>query len=369
MAKISTFDDWVDYFLKWQDDVGLDRKLFGDYEWGTRFGDVASSEIEFGDFAGRPKWETAMQIPDQRIRDSLLHLIVYQGDTEFASTEQQRHLLAQAPSDYDLQAAARVMREEMRHGWQMAYLLIKYFGDTGKLEARKLLERHAYDDTRLLDTFNKPMEHWLDFYCYTALVDRDGKYQLSMLSYSGFKPLASSMGPMLEEEAYHLWTGFMGLSRVLKAAHVPVEIVQKYVNRWFSSALDLFGVDHSSSASWFYVWGLKGRFDEHEANEPADRDMLNDRARKQYRREVVDLVAQLNSDLAEGRPKLYVPDIKFNRTHGEYKGEPYSVTGERLSLADYEKHLVEVLPGPQDRTKLDEIFKDNSWVYPVGQTA
>jgi len=38
-----------------------------------------------------------MHIPDQRIRDALLNLIVYQGDTEFASVEQQRNLLTARP--------------------------------------------------------------------------------------------------------------------------------------------------------------------------------------------------------------------------------------------------------------------------------
>lgn len=266
-TTIATFDDWVDYFKKWQDDIGLDRKVFGDYEWCTKFGEIDSGEVEFGDFAGRAKWESVMQIPDQRIRDSLLHLIVYQGDTEFASTEQQRHLLANAPSEYELQAAARVMREEMRHGWQM----------------------------------------------------------------------------------------------------VPVEIVQKYINRWFSSALDLFGIDHSSSASWFYVWGLKGRFDEHEAEGPVDKDHLNDRARTQYHREVTDLIGLLNNDSTEGRTRLYTPDIKFNRSLGEYQGKTYSVRGELLSSEDFVSHLADVLPGPADRARLEEIFKEKGWIYPVGE--
>src|SRR5256885_14521059 len=87
----------------------------------------------FGDYAGRPKWETVLQIPDQRVRDALLHLITYQGDTEFASVEQQRNLLNTAPTDYDLQSAVKIMREEMRHGTQMSYLLVKYFGSSGKL--------------------------------------------------------------------------------------------------------------------------------------------------------------------------------------------------------------------------------------------
>ncbi len=45
-----------------------------------------------------------MHIPDQRVRDALLNLIVFQGDTEFASVEQQRSLLEKAPSDFGSQS-------------------------------------------------------------------------------------------------------------------------------------------------------------------------------------------------------------------------------------------------------------------------
>ena len=65
-------------------------------------------------------------------------MITVQGDTEFASVEQQRHLLASAPTDYDRYAAARIMAEEQRHGWQMAYFLMTYFGQQGRREAQKL---------------------------------------------------------------------------------------------------------------------------------------------------------------------------------------------------------------------------------------
>ena len=94
------------------------------------------------------------------------------------------------------------MAEEQRHGWQMAYLLMTYFGQQGRREAQKLLERNAQDGNRLLGAFNRPMPHWLDFFNYTMFVDRDGKFQLGMLSTSAFKPLAASMGPMLKEESF-----------------------------------------------------------------------------------------------------------------------------------------------------------------------
>ena len=154
------------------------------------------------------------QIPNQSIRDALMNLIVYQGDTEFASVEQQKNLLDTAPTEYDRKALIRVNSEEMRHGWQMCYLLVNYFGDSGKLEARKLLERRAFRGDRLLDSFNAPVNNWLDFFTYTEFVDRDGKYQLTMLSHSSFAPLAESVTAMLKEEHFHMFTGHTGLTRI-----------------------------------------------------------------------------------------------------------------------------------------------------------
>src|SRR3989441_2488920 len=182
MPKIGTFDDWIDLFRQWQRDLNLDLPGLKDYRFEAKFGDLHSPEIEFGDFKGAHKWEKMLHIPDQRIRDTLLNLIVYQGDTEFASVEQQRNLLTHAPSDYDPLALMRVMTEEMRHGWQMSYLLCSHFGDEGKREAAKLLERRADEGERLLGSFNELVDNWLDFFTYTQFIDRDGKFQLKMLS-------------------------------------------------------------------------------------------------------------------------------------------------------------------------------------------
>src|SRR5438876_11354951 len=217
MKKIATFDDWIDAFRSWQKEIGLRLPApYADYAFEAKFGDLKTDAIEYGDFRGERKWERVTQIPHQPIRDALLNLIVYQGDTEFASVEQQRTLLQHAPSDYDLLSLMRVMTEEMRHGWQMSYLLCAHFGDEGKREAAKLLERRADEGERLLGSFNELVDNWLDFFTYTQFIDRDGKFQLTVLSVSAFDPLSRSMNPMLKEESFHLGTGNNGLLRIVK---------------------------------------------------------------------------------------------------------------------------------------------------------
>ena len=107
--------------------------------------------------------------------------------------------------------------------------------------------------------------------------DRDGKYQLSALAESGFEPLARTCQFMLTEEAHHMFVGDTGLSRVVKRTAqlmkqgdvrelggIPLDIIQKYINFWFSYSLDLFGGEISSNSADFFAAGLKGRFKEQE---------------------------------------------------------------------------------------------------------
>lgn len=366
-TRLSTFDDWVDLFRVWQRDIGVAYPEITNYKFEAKFGPTRSNEIEFGAYRGRPKWERVVQIPDQRMRDALLNLIVYQGDTEFASVEQQRRLFETSPSEYDRQSLCRVVTEEMRHGWQMCHLLMNHFGYSGRVEAQKMLERRAFDQKRLLGAFNQDVNNWLDFFVYTDFVDRDGKYQLTMLSFSGFAPLAQSMTPMLKEESFHLGTGQDGIKRIVQAGVVPTPLIQKYINKWIPVSLDLFGVDHSSSAHWFYVWGLKGRYDEPTAAAAANLNAMNEHSRELYRQECLKLVEQINKHLPAGQPPLYVPHARFNRFIGEHARKPYDVNGELLPDSAYPDYCREMLPQPEDVTLVNEIQSvESRWIAAKG---
>jgi benzoyl-CoA 2,3-dioxygenase component B len=364
--RVETFDDWKDVFRQWQNDINYDSTLFSSvlegYEFTEKFSDLLYQEIEFGEFGGARKWNELTEIPRSEVRDLLLKLITIQGDTEFASVELQRKLLDSAPTERDLRSIVRINAEEMRHGWQMSYLLVRYFGDDGKAEARKLLERRADKKERILGAFNQTVEDWLDFFTFTGFVDRDGMYQLKMLSHSGFVPLSGSMGPMPNEESFHLITGLTGLQRILRAGKVPVETVQKVLNRWLPVCFDLFGHERSRGAGKAYLWGLKGRFNENDAGVLADPDTVNEIACSLYHKEVQGLIEFLNKDIAADKPRLYLPDLKFNRSIGEHRGKRYSVRGEALDEATYATHLDRVLPSVEDRLALKNIAKEPDWI-------
>ncbi len=251
-----------------------------EYRWGIFLADpVSDRRIGFGDSFGEPVWQ---QVPGE-YRANLRRLIVTQGDTEPASVEQQRLLGLICPSLYDLRNLFQINVEEGRHLWAMVYLLHAYFGRDGREEAEELLSRHSGDPDkpRNLGTFNEPIADWLSFFMFTYFTDRDGRYQLKSLAESAFDPLSRTCRFMLTEEAYHMFVGRTGITRIVKrtldimralgsedpadirgAGAIDLGTLQRYVNFWFSSSLDLFGAEMSSNAATYFATGIKGRPDE-----------------------------------------------------------------------------------------------------------
>jgi benzoyl-CoA 2,3-dioxygenase component B len=366
ILQIGTFGDWVGLFDDWRKEIGINQSEVSSFKFDTLYGAIETDEIQFGHYRGRKKWENLRQVPTQQMRDALMNLIVYQGDTEFASVEQQRWLYETAPTDYDRKALMRVWIEEMRHGWQMCSLLVEHFGHSGKVEAQKMLERRAFENKRLLGAFNVDVDNWMDFFTYTDFVDRDGKFQLQMLKFSAFAPLGRSMSYMLREEAFHMGCGNDGLARIVKAGVISAWLMQKYLNKWISNSHDLFGTDHSSSAHWSYVWGVKGRYDEPKDAQAPDLDDLNDYNRKLYHDEVAGLIERFNHSLRAGQAKLYVPDIKFNRAIGRYAGQHFHPqSGEALDEKEYKQRLEEFLPTAADKKLLKDILSnEKKWIAP-----
>ncbi len=297
--------------------------------------------------------------------------------------------------------------EEGRHLWAMVYLLHSYFGRDGREEAEMLLERRSGDPDkpRILGAFNQPVRNWLDFFMFT---DRDGKYQLLALAESAFDPLSRTTRFMLTEEAHHLFVGETGLRRVVQRTcelmkegpgedvrehgGIPLDILQKYINEWYSASLDLFGAEDSSNAASYFARGLKGRYkessnryDDHVALEGhytvkrpeggrlVEEDVPLRRAmnlvlRDAYVEDCVRALDKWNKTLDEHGVdfQLALPSDRFNRLQGLYAGMPFDTDGELLSQQDYDAKRDTLLPTQADYDYVQSCMQQ---VYEVGKFA
>ena len=387
-----------------------------DYRWGIFLTPPTERTIGFGDHLGKPIWD---EVPGE-FRKELRRIIVTQADTEPASVEQQRHLGATAPSLYDLRNLFQVNVEEGRHLWAMAYLLHSYFGRDGREEAEELLMRrsgHA-DSPRILGAFNEPITTWLDFFCFAMFADRDGKYQLAALAQSSFDALARSTQFMLTEEAHHLFVGETGIGRVVQrtaelmksapnedvrqAGGIPLDVVQRYINKWVAVCLDLFGGEDSSNAAAYFAQGLKGRY-----KESTDKDIVDHVALEGVynlevpseggvlRTEEIPMRRAMNRVLQDSyygdceralrkwngileqvgvNQRLSLPSPRFFRQVGVYTDFHFDPQGNALSADDFEKRRGEFLPTPEDLEYVTSLMqpvtepgKMASWIAPPKQ--
>ena len=380
-----------------------------EYRWGIFLNDkVQDRKIHFGDNIGEPVWQ---QVPGD-YRSILRRLIVTQGDTEPASVEQQRELGKTCPSLFDLRNLFQVNVEEGRHLWAMVYLLHAYFGRDGREEAEALLERNSgdIDNPRILGTFNEPITDWVSFFMFTYFTDRDGKYQLKSLAESSFDPLARTCQFMLTEEAHHMQVGETGITRMIQrtlevmnelntdsietirnAGVIDLQTIQRYINFWFSSSLDLFGSEISSNSATAFANGLKGRPDEMRYEDHSEknttftfeglslentietqtipmRNAMNEITRRAY---VTDcevglkrwnrLIKKAGYDI-----QLKLPSTRFRRNIGIWAGVDVNPEGKIISKDNFDKNIGSWLPSDNDKEFINSLMVQ---VIEVNKTA
>ncbi len=377
--------------------ANFDYVKMADYKWGIFLAEPDDDRrIRCGDSFGEEVWQ---EVPGE-FRNPLRRIIVTQGDTEPASVEQQRLLCSNAPSMYDVRNLFQVNVEEGRHLWAMVYLLHAHFGRDGREEAEELLERRSgdFDKPRILTTFNEPIDDWLSFFMFTMFTDRDGKYQLLALAESGFDALARTTRFMLTEEAHHMFVGETGVQRVIKRAcelmqqdpnaearaqgGIDLATIQRFVNFWYSSSLDLFGGEISSNAADYFAAGLKGRahegkkFDDHIARDGEYemelwenggivskavplRNAMNEVLRDAYVDDNQRGVDRWNKTIREQGIdfEMTLPHRRFNRAMGLHSGRHFDLLGHPISEEQFEAHRAEWLPTDDDKVYIKNLMQ------------
>jgi 1,2-phenylacetyl-CoA epoxidase catalytic subunit len=269
--------------------------------------------------------------------------------------------LFRAQDPQDQAWALRVMAEELRHGYQMVHLLTSQdWAPATDTKPEDMVEEilEMQTGSHVLAAFNLEFDSFLDNVVFAAFIDRVGKYQLTMQKISAYKPYASSMPPMLREEAFHLAAGVIPLRRWVEHAargdgYIDLPAIQKAIAKWFGRGLEMFGDERGGQTN--VRFGLK--------------DLNNRDAQDQYIQECAKMLDDLNLRYVRARfpdrtrdeadaifarvaagetvgglsrdDLLRLPDRRFFRRRGEFAFQMIGTHGE--TFTDVEKYIAHVL--------------------------
>jgi benzoyl-CoA 2,3-dioxygenase component B len=205
---------------------------------------------------------------------------------------------------------------------------------------------------------------------------------------------------MLTEEGHHMFVGDSGIARVIRrtvevmkqvgeepdkvraAGAIDLPTMQRYLNFWFSSSLDLFGAESSSNAASYFAAGVKGRPDEGKfadhlcrdgamtierpdgkggvsADEVPLRNAMNEAVRSAYIHECAMGVRRWNGFIAAAgfKTELTLPSGRFRRGQGVWANQPVDPAGQPISADAFAKGVPHWLPSEADRAFVHSLMK------------
>jgi benzoyl-CoA 2,3-dioxygenase component B len=217
---------------------------------------------------------------------------------------------------------------------------------------------------------------------------------------------------MLTEEAHHMFVGQTGIRRVIQRScelmnehqtdeigphgGISLKLLHKFINFWYSSALNLFGAEKSTNAADYFATGVKGRA--HEARLDVDhvakdgiynmsvleggqissedvplRNAMNEVLRDDYVEDCNKGVKQWNRDLENGGMdfRVKLPSRRFNRDVGLWSEARFDPEGNMITDAQWQKCKNDWLPTAEDKAfvkslmvQVTEPGKMAGWIAP-----
>lgn len=274
-----------------------------------------SDHIEVGAETGQSKRLKPAELTEESAHQ-ILAIIRAQASTEYGSIQQHQETIDRAPDDEARFWTLRVMAEEMRHGYQMMYLLTNAdWSPVTTTSSEDMVEDilSMQIGSHVLGAFNIEYDSYIDNVVFAAIIDRVGKYQLTMQKVCAYKPMASSMPPMLKEEAFHLAAGVIPMRRWAEKAakgdpFISMDAMQKSVTKWFTRGLEMFG--HEKGGETNVRLGIKS--------------MANGPAIDQYAEEVAKMIEDVNKRFVRAR----LPQVTSERADEIAK----KIMGERVAV-------------------------------------
>ncbi|MBV8032399.1 MAG: benzoyl-CoA 2,3-epoxidase subunit BoxB, partial [Betaproteobacteria bacterium] len=181
-------------------------------------------------------------------------------------------------------------------------------------------------------------------------------------------------------------------ARIRAHGAVDLPLLQRYLNFWCSSSLDLFGSEISSNSAANFANGLKGRPDESQYEDHVLRNAtfrmpqpdgtaedvpmlnaINELMRESYLKDCEIGLKRWNRTIERSGHsfRLSLPSPHFRRSIGLWAGQPVTPEGNVIPREEYDKRLPEWIPSESDRAfvhslmqRVAEPGKMAAWIAP-----
>lgn len=168
---------------------------------------------------------------------------------------------------------------------------------------------------------------------------------------------------------------------IRRAGAVDLPTIQRYLNFWFSSSLDLFGAETSSNAASYFATGIKGRPDEQQrytdhvaldatyaleipegtgarVEHTPLRNAMNEVVRASYAEDCAKGLARWNRliEAAGHAFRFTLPSTRFRRTIGYWAGVPTDPAGRPIEQSAFDARIDGWLPSAGDRAFIGSLM-------------
>src|SRR5262245_19445261 len=166
-------------------------------------------------------------------------------------------------------------------------------------------------------------------------------------------------------------------ARIRAHGAIDLPTLQKYLNFWCSSSLDLFGSEISSNSAANFASGMKGRPDETQYEDHVLREKsmklltpegeqdvpmlnaLNEVMRESYLKDCeIGLKRWIRMIERAGHAfRLTLPSSRFHRSIGPWAGLPVDPQGKLIEKSVFEKRLSEWIPSASDKAFVHSLMQ------------
>ena len=233
-------------------------------------------------------------------RQSLIHLMTMQADSELAGAYGYVPWITKAPTVEEKLVVAQIVKDETRHAKVMYDLLAELGVDVGQHVAAhdrsfavRLEDSEADIGTarisadKRVNIFYYPIDTWADFVMFNFCMDRGAGHQLEDVRTSSYGPWRRGVEGIFKEEKMHIRHGELWVRRLADTPATRPE-AERTFGKWFVRTMNIFGRPDSPKNRLYRELRLKARD--------------NDQVRRAFADEVRGLVEPLGWKLPEWRP-------------------------------------------------------------------